>query len=304
METYVCSGAFALPRAEETLQACRAAGVRRLELSSGLRCDEAGLMRLEAAKAEGFRFLVHNYFPVPDEPFVLNLADADPRNLDRSLTHCRRAIDICRRLDAPVFTVHSGFALPVRPEDLGRPDGWLDRLRESGADTGRARGIFRESVQDLADYAAGRGVALAIENNNVPPDLTRDRRDHGLLMSEGPEIADFFATLGRPRVGLLLDVGHAKVSATALGFRLEAFMDAVGPVVRGFHLSDNDGLADTNGPVRPDSWFLPWLHHFADAFFVIEAYRLTDEAIGRQLALIDGALRRNDAMAEGEANAG
>ena len=53
----------------------------------------------------------------------------------------------------------------------------------------------------------------------------------------------------------LVDVAHLKVSANTLNFNpreyLEIFKDKIG----GYHLSDNNGLVDSNKEISKSSWF-------------------------------------------------
>ena len=47
-------------------------------------------------------------------------------------------------------------------------------------------------------------------------------------------------------VGLLLDVGHLKVSAKTQGFSTKKAMINLKPFIKGYHLSENSGFADSN----------------------------------------------------------
>ena len=60
---------------------------------------------------------------------------------------------------------------------------------------------------------------------------------------------------------MLLDTGHLKVSARTLNFDPKKFIERFKPHIKIVQISDNDGTADQNLPVREDSWFwayLPW----------------------------------------------
>jgi sugar phosphate isomerase/epimerase len=88
-----------------------------------------------------------------------------------------------------------------------------------------------------------------------------------------------FVDVGSQSLGLLVDVGHLKVTANALGFSRHEFLDTVGGHVVAFHLSDNDGMDDQNLPFGDDAWFLPRLNEFPKATMILEAYRLDHEQI-------------------------
>ena len=107
---YASSGAFRGRTLSAILDESGAAGITNIELSSGLgwRDDNVDVVFRSRSR---FDFLVHNYFPPPEQPFVLNLASADPHIRNRSLAHCRSAIDLAHELETDLFTVHAGFAL-------------------------------------------------------------------------------------------------------------------------------------------------------------------------------------------------
>ena len=72
-------------------------------------------------------------------------------------------------------------------------------------------------------------------------------------------------------VGLLLDVGHLKVSSLTLGFDLVEAMSRLLPLAEGFHLSENGGMADDHLSFGDDAWFLPHLLGRED-FMTIEVH--------------------------------
>ncbi len=80
-------------------------------------------------------------------------------------------------------------------------------------------------------------------------------------MYAGPgELVNLVAEVNRPNLGVLLDLGHLNVTSGTLGFDRNTLIDEVAPHLLGFHLSDNDRLADRNWPVGADSWIVRCLH--------------------------------------------
>ena len=99
--------------------------------------------------------------------------------------------------------------------------------------------------------------------------------------------------LRRPNVGVLLDVGHLKVSAESLGFSADAAVRTMASHIMALHLSDNDGAQDSNQPIREGSWFWPVLSEVlagADVTSVLEVYRLTAEEAVAQIGLANRML--------------
>jgi sugar phosphate isomerase/epimerase len=281
---YASSGAFLSRELAPLLDEAAAAGIDRVELSSGVawRADNLDVVRRNRAR---FRFLVHNYFPPPERPFVLNLASADPEIRERSLAHCRGAMDLAGELGSDLFTVHAGFALEPKVGELGRPI-----TAEVTVDIEAAYRIFRDSVGAMVAYGEARGVRLGIENNVVAPFNLRQGRNVFLLMATAEEILRLAADIASPRLGFLIDSGHLNVSARSLGFTREAFLEAVAPLILGWHLSDNDGTADSNHPFGRGAWFLPWVAKHPGDMVVIEAYRLQRPRLEECIEAVTAAL--------------
>ncbi|MGA3171999.1 MAG: TIM barrel protein [Chthoniobacteraceae bacterium] len=265
---YVSSGAFHGARLAEMAEACESIGAG-LELSSGIRWHPGLDGEIEEVARRKGRVLVHNYFPPPEKPFVLNLASTDPDTLDRGKQHVRASIDLSARFGAPFYSVHSGFAMNLKAEDLGHPEAQAQLEKIPCAEAYR---IFLNTVREMSAYAKSRGLRLLIENNVI----TRQQlsRESPLLMIEPAEIARFLRELDDANVGLLLDVGHAKVSAAALGFAPQTFFKQL--PVSAIHASDNDGIRDNNQPFGEDAWF--WPHCPPDAPLVIEVYGIGIDA--------------------------
>jgi sugar phosphate isomerase/epimerase len=268
-QLYISTGAFDEPDLEAIFKAAKNASVSHIELSSGVSYNAENLA-IVRRHVDEFTFLIHNYFPAPEIPFVLNLASVDKENLARSLSHCRQALDLTAEFGAPFFAAHAGFAAALRVEQLGQPFSGVSSVPRE-----QAYEIFIESVKKLVTYARERGVAFYIENNVIAPFNAPEGKNKFLLLCDPDEIISFYDDLGDPDFGFLMDVGHLNVSAATLGFDRQAAMDALLPYIRAFHLSENDGSADTNDPFEGDAWFLPWIKSCSDAETVLEAYNLS-----------------------------
>jgi len=286
MATYLSSGAFKTSNLANLLEQASACGIERIELSSGVR-HAPNLLETVKEHADRFDFLVHNYFPPPADPFVLNLGAVDEVTRNRSIEHCRHAIDLSHRLGAGFYSVHSGFAMRIKPEELGRPDAQRRAMTQSSPRYAEAYERFVSSVLELCQYADKKDMDFVIENNVLAPALVKPGHDRPLLMVEADEINRLFSDVDHRRLGLLVDTGHTKVSATALSFSPQEFVESVAPHIRAFHLSDNDGREDQNLTFDEDAWFAPFLSQFPDTTTVIEAYRLEPDEMFRQLEIVD-----------------
>jgi sugar phosphate isomerase/epimerase len=273
-DLYISTGAFQTRDLGEILACCVVQGIESLELGSGLPYAEHHLALVRQYHQRPMRYLIHNYFPPPQRPFVLNLASTDPETLTRSRDHARRAIDLATELSVPCYSVHAGSAMHAAPEDLGRP-----LSHRAHPDVQRAYALFVESLSALAAYGASRGVRLLVENHVVAPFNLVDGRNTFLFASTAEQILALMRDVASPTLGMLVDVGHVNVTAQSLGFDRDRFIERIAPHVEAFHLSDNDGTVDDNMPFTREVWFLKWLREFPQATITIESYHLELEQI-------------------------
>lgn len=281
-EVYVSSGAFHAHKLQDLFDAARLWAVQNIELTGGLE-RKADITALLAGTSD-LNFLVHNYFPTPPKPFVLNLGSDDPETLELSRSHCRAAVDLSHALGAQWYSVHAGFAASVRPEHLGRKI-----PAENRTDKCRAAEIFESSIRDLVSYAAPRGVGILVENNVVSASNLVDGRNEMLLLATAEELVDFARRMDREYFGLLIDFGHVNVTAATLGLDREAFLAEVAPFTRALHLSENDGLADSNLPFDRSSWISAGLAVFDPDYIVVESYRITRSELAACIDAIEVA---------------
>jgi sugar phosphate isomerase/epimerase len=233
------------------------------------------LLRRETAVR---RLLVHNYFPPPTEPFLLNLASQDKGNLRRSLDHCRTAIDLSSELGSGIYAAHGGFGADLGPALLGNPEAQAALPEDRFVPYERIYATLLESVRTLCAYGHKQGVRFLIENNVLSP-LNGERGHRLIPMAHPRELLRLAEEVGDPNFGLLIDVGHANVSASALQFDRDEFIAMLAPHIAAFHLSDNDGVLDQNLPFKKDAWFMRYLRDFPNATLTLELNGLTPHEI-------------------------
>lgn len=264
-DIYVSTTSFQTHHLPEIFALCAARGIDAVELSVAKSWD------LEALRQESVRrpLLVHNYFPPPAEPFLLNLASQDSANLQRSLDHCRRAIDLSADLGAPIYAAHGGFGADLGPALLGHPEAQAALPAESFTPSEHILATLVESSRSLCAYGRERGVRFLIENNVLSP----RNGAHGrrlIPMAHPDELLSLAQAVGDPDFGFLIDVGHANVSANALRFDRNEMITRLAPHIAAFHLSDNDSIYDQNRPFGRDAWFMRHLKAFPQAVLTLE----------------------------------
>lgn len=235
-------------------------GLTAVELGAGVFVDDRS-----AIKTDRRQFLIHNYFPPPDEPFVLNLASPDDAIRARSLDHVLAALDLAARLGAPYYSVHAGFV--VDPIDIG-PGSFRFPPISGESEAAHAMERFIAAIKPAVAHAEKVGVGLLVENNVC---IVENRGK--LLLQTADEFIQLLDACRSDSLGVLLDTGHLNVTARTFHLDRTAFVDALGPYAKVIHIHDNDGIVDTHDPVGPRSWALDILRRpdLADVPVVVEA---------------------------------
>ncbi len=120
-------------------------------------------------------------------------------------------------------------------------------------------GYSVEYMQEVADYAAGAGVELALEFLN---------RFEIYLLNTTADTARFVRDVGRPNVGVHYDTFHANIEEKNLR---EAILGAA-KEIRHVHISENDRGTPGAGLVRWDETFDALREIGYDGWLTVEAF--------------------------------
>lgn len=250
-----------------------------LEFSSGLpyRSDMEQFFNKVAV-----RKILHNYFPAPANPFVLNLASRNKDILSRSIEHCLTGIDISATNNCPFYAAHAGFCIDPKPDDLG---GKFNFEHKFELDVNW--NIFINSVEIIINHAKSKGIQFLIENNVLAPFNYVDFKNP-LLCCESDQIIRMFEYFKSfDNFGLLLDTAHLKVSSKTLNKNLFSEFEKISSFVKAIHHSDNNGELDNNLSIDYDYWFLPFLKSYKSFPHVLEVKNNNINSIIYQLELLE-----------------
>ncbi len=201
-------------------------GIRNIELGSGhhyIRDVEKLL-----SDYSDLNFIIHNYFPPPEHPFIMNLASQDENVREKSLSICKKAVDLCKIFGFDLYSFHPGFRVETTLNaGFNLSDYQLVPYEKAFIK-------FYLSIEELYNYARSRGVNIALEN--------LEHKNPAYMMThplEYEEILDLF-----PDLGVLLDLGHLKIASNRFGFKMDDFINVVKDNVAGIHVHENDGKED------------------------------------------------------------
>ncbi len=226
--------------------------ITSIELSAGKYTSDATHGAILLSKIANVA--VHNYYPVPAEPFVLNLATENDDMLNISMQHVIQAMQLSVQINNPIYSVHAGFRVNPGVGELGSS---IKKRRLQCRKKSLA--IFKDSVVTLSRIAESLGVTLMVENNVINRINYEIFGENPLLLTDPSEISEFFEEMPS-NVKLLMDVGHLNVSANTQGFDRTDALVLLNKYVFGYHLSDNNGDYDTNSICSSRSWFAQHLN--------------------------------------------
>lgn len=112
--------------------------------------------------------------------FEPSLANPDKDARAWRVAYTKKAVDMARFLSCPNVSITSGRAVP-------------------GSNPEASRKILKQSLDEVLDYAAGRGVRLGMEY------------EPGLLVENCAELSSLIAEVGAENFGANLDLGHSHV---------------------------------------------------------------------------------------------
>ena len=257
-------------------------GINAVELSGGLYSNrtEQDLFNLP----KELNLQIHNYFPPPIEPFVFNLASKNELIFDKSFKHVCSCIELATKLGLSKYSFHGGFRISPQPHQLGGELGVHELcLKEEAFE------VFENAVLELSKIAKSKNIELLIENNVLTKDNLELYGESPLLFCEPEEINSFMHKMP-DNVGLLIDFGHLKVSALTLGFDPVKAHEKLQTRTKAYHLSDNNGKADSNESVTGDSWFWGIINPALD-YYSLEVYGVTIEDLILQKNLVNQRLK-------------
>lgn len=252
---YVSSSCIKTNSIEEAIRTLTNEGFYNIELSGGTKYDLNSLSKLIELKEElNVNYLLHNYFPTPKTPFVLNLASLDKEIATYSVELVKKAIDWSVALGANKFAFHAGFLINIPLKQIGKKIKKVELFNER-----QAIERFEKNLIEIEQYNSGR-LQLYIENNVLSESnyTSFDRKDP-FFFTSSKNLSDFNCP---EQMGILLDAAHLKVSCNSLSLNFEQEFEKLYTQTDYFHISDNDGKSDTNRELTEGSTMYNVLEKF------------------------------------------
>ncbi len=249
-----------------------------VELSGG-RYSSTFNKDLEEINLLANQLTLHNYCPAPRIPFVINLASSDKDILEKSVLHVSNSLRLSGLNNLSYFAVHMGFLIDPKPSQLGNT-----LKKEKLNSRAKSLDIFFDSIHRLSEVAKKNKVKLLIENNVITKKNISQFGSNPLLGTNFDDIDEIMQNVPKS-IGLLLDVAHLNVSCKTLDLNRIKEIKSLAKYTEGYHISDNDGLTDSNSPITNRSWFLPFIEKSID-YKVLEVYDYDPNSLKKQISLL------------------
>jgi|SaaInlStandDraft_2_1057019.scaffolds.fasta_scaffold02697_7 sugar phosphate isomerase/epimerase len=249
------------------------AGIKQVELGSVHEYFD-----INELKRYDFEFLIHNYFPPPKKPFNLNLASQNKNILKKSKNLVKHAIELCGKIESPLYTFHAGFT--IDPPKLGKPlpkDEFTERTI--------AIKTYVESIDEILDFSNSTGIKIAMEPNVVQKFNLVNGKNELCLFAEIDEIHKLFKLIKNDKLGILLDLGHTAVTSHWLNFDKDDFVEKCFKKVLAIHVSNNNGLADQHKSLDENCWHASKLKMFKHIPIILETMNLDINKIKENIKL-------------------
>lgn len=246
-----------------------------MEFSSNIKYSK---LNLDVFNNYKFPKLTHNYFPASEIPFVFNLASLDPFVLSKTLSICKKNIQIASELEIPIYSCHAGFAFDTSSDNLG------NSFNFNRNDFELYYSKFLFNLEKILEYSVSLGVTLLIENNvTINPNYINGYTP--LICSSHDSILAIAEKFKCDNFGILFDTAHYKVSSKT--FCENVNIDSLYPHIKAIHHSDNNGLVDSNDILNNNYWWFEKARPVPNCIYqVLEIKKSPISLIKKQLNFI------------------
>lgn len=253
-------------------------GIQNVELGV---CTDSTLDVVRIIKKYNFNYIIHHYFPPPDRPFIINLASQNRQIREKSIVQIIKSINFCVDFNINFFSFHAGFRVD--------PDINLNFNFDNIPEYEDSFNLFKESVEEIADFAEKRNVKVAIENNVLSEYNLIDGQNKLLLLCELWEFERLFSEIKSKNLGILLDIGHLKVTSNLLKFDANKFIKNLINQILAVHIHDNNGKVDEHRCLRAKNISFDIINTFfenSDIPIVLECKCIDEKELENALMLL------------------
>lgn len=272
---YVSSSCLKKNNIAEIIEELARNDIRNIELSGGTDYYsdiESDLKKLK--HMYNLQYACHAYFPPPKVPFVVNLASCNDKIYQQSIDHYIQCIDMLKRMDCKILSVHAGFLIEVNTSEIGKK--LSSRIVY---DKDKAYDRFCTAYEKISRLCNENGIDFFLENNVLSEENYREFEHHNyMMMTDYDSIMEMKKQL---EFNLLLDLGHLYVSSNTLGLDFIQECRCLAEYVKWLHVSENYGIIDEHKPLLKNSEIMKQFYklYYTDMNVTLETAGNIDEVL-------------------------
>jgi sugar phosphate isomerase/epimerase len=274
MKLYFSSACIRNSNILEVINKFKENGINNIELSAGTKYNENIEKELFLIlKNTNINLCFHNYFPIPEKKFILNLASLNDYIYQESINLCLNSIKLSKKLGIKTYSVHAGFFLDFGIKEIGKTI-----HRQELFDKKKSINRF-VNAWNILKKEANNQIDLYIENNVLTKknyDIFNFSKPFMLLDSE-----DYKYLNNLIDFKLLLDLAHLKVSSKTLKLNFLEEINFLFSNTNYIHYSENNGLVDQNKGLNLSNQIFKILNHqdLSNKTITVEVYESMEDLI-------------------------
>lgn len=266
---FVSSACLKKNQINQVLQEYVENNIYNIELSGGTKYYEGIFDDLKKYREKyDLKYACHAYFPPPKNDFVINLASCNETIYKESIDHYEKCIEMLRKYQIPVLSIHAGFLVEITTETIG------NKITQPVIyDEKEAYERFINAYGYIAKLCDESNIDLYLENNVLSSENYKEFHYNNYFM-----MTDFDSIIRMKNAldfKLLLDLGHLFVSSSALGLSFEKQCEKLKSYVKWLHISENNGVKDQHLPLVKESVITKQI-----ADFDLNSINITLETVG------------------------
>ena len=265
----------------DVLATCKKENISNVELGSN-HIYEKNFKKI--IQQYNFRFLVHNYFPIPRKSFVVNIASLNKQIRTISIQHVKKAINFCKVTNSKLYTVHPGFlADPITASRTKNNYDFIWNNNNLNQNYNSAFNYMLSSLKKIVHFAKDKKVRVAIETEGS------FKKKNLLLMQKPNEYNELFKYFKPNDLGVNLNIGHLNLASRAFKFSKLEFVKKLKQYILAIELSHNNGIEDQHLPLKRNEWYWKIINDpdFSKVYKILEFRNTSIKNIKNVLKLLN-----------------
>lgn len=264
----------------KVLYFCKKNNINNVELGSNHSFEKN---YYKICKKYNLNYLVHNYFPIPEKSFVVNIASLDKKIRKKSILHVKKCIRFTKSINSKLYTFHPGFVEdPISSNKSSKNYDFVwSKSKKNTYQKVYKQMLF--SLKEISLYAKKKSVNIAIETEGS------FKKKDLLVMQTPKEFIQLFKHFKPKDLGINLNIGHLNLASKAFGFSKVNFVKLLKNYIVAVEISHNNGLEDQHLPIKENQWYLKILKksYLKNTLKILEFRSATIKQIKRSINILN-----------------